>query len=80
MGSYDVRGIAYLTAFRNRKLNRRLPVFLMPPKPLTQVHTVGNHEHVVFQIEAQGRTLSGVGFNLAREALVKYFQHVIRQQ
>ena len=43
------------------------PVFLMPPKPLTQVHTVGNHEHVVFQIEAQGRTLSGVGFNLARQ-------------
>ena len=42
------------------------PLFLMPTELLRQVHTVGNHAHVVFQIETEGRILSGVGFNLAR--------------
>lgn len=43
------------------------PLFLMPAGPLSQVRTVGNHEHLVFQIETCGRTVSGVGFNLARQ-------------
>ena len=43
------------------------PVFLMQAEPLKQVRTVGNDEHVVFHIHVQGRTLSGVGFNLAQQ-------------
>ncbi|MDO5673584.1 MAG: single-stranded-DNA-specific exonuclease RecJ [bacterium] len=43
------------------------PVFLMQAEPLRQVRTVGNDEHVVFQIRIQGRTLPGVGFNLAQQ-------------
>lgn len=43
------------------------PIFLMQAEPLKQVRTVGNDEHVVFHIHVQGRTLSGVGFNLAQQ-------------
>lgn len=43
------------------------PVFLMQTEPLRQVRTVGNDEHVVFQIRIHGRTLPGVGFNLAQQ-------------
>ena len=43
------------------------PVFLMQTEPLRQVRTVGNDEHVVFQIRINGRMLPGVGFNLAQQ-------------
>jgi len=43
------------------------PIFLLPAEPLQQVRTVGNDEHVVFQLQIQGRTLPGVGFNLAQQ-------------
>ncbi len=43
------------------------PVFFMQAEPLRQVRTVGNDEHVVFQIRIQGRILPGVGFNLAQQ-------------
>ncbi len=43
------------------------PVFFLQAEPLRQVRTVGNDEHVVFHIRIQGRTMPGVGFNLAQQ-------------
>ena len=43
------------------------PVFLLQTEPLKQVRTVGNDEHIVFQIQIHGRSLPGVGFNLAQQ-------------
>ena len=42
------------------------PIFLMQSEALQGVRRICNDEHLVFSIEVQGQSISGVGFNLAR--------------